>query len=54
MTYRIVEATGEPIAEIKFNSAINGDLTAVYMQEICAVLDAGGYHSIVIPAEEEA
>ena len=53
MKYRIVDATGTPIAEIKFHPAIHHDLVDEYLQDISQLLDAAGYHSITIPVTEE-
>ena len=53
MTYRIVDATGLVLAEIRFHSAIHDDLVAVYLQDICEVLGGAGYHSIAIAETEE-
>ena len=57
MKYRITDATGMVLAEIRFHSAIHDDLVAVYLQDVCEVLDGAGYHSIAIAetkTEEEA
>ena len=51
MTYRIVDGFGIPIAEVKFHSGIHDDLVAVYLQDVCEVLSAAGYHPV---KEEEA
>ena len=51
MTYRITDDAGFLIAEIRFHNRIHDDLVAVYLQDVCEVLGAAGYHPVT---EEEA
>ena len=46
MKYRITDPAGFLIAEIRFHNRTNEDLLAVYLQDICKILGAGGYHPV--------
>jgi 5-deoxy-D-glucuronate isomerase len=50
-TYRITDDAGFLIAEIRFHNRTHDDLVAVYLQDVCEVLGAAGYHPVT---EEEA
>ena len=49
-TYRITDDAGFLIAEIRFHNRTHDDLVAVYLQDVCEVLGAAGYHPVT---EEE-
>ena len=52
MKYRITDDAGFLIAEIRFHNRTHDDLIAVYLQDVCEVLGAAGYHPVT--EEEEA
>ena len=52
MTYRITDDAGFLIAEIRFHNRTHEDLVAVYLQDVCEVLGAAGYHPVT--EEKEA
>ena len=48
MKYRITDDTGFLIAEIRFHNKTHDDLIAVYLQDVCEVLGAAGYHPVPV------
>ena len=51
MKYRITDDAGFLIAEIRFHNRTHDDLVAVYLQDVCEVLGAAGYHAVDIDEE---
>ena len=52
MKYRITDDAGFLIAEIRFHNRTHDDLVAVYLQDVCEVLGAAGYHAVNINEEK--